>query len=153
MTWFSYFLLAFSILVFALAWLKGGHPERLGVVLMSAAFLVAALAPRVLVLGDMLLYDAISDTVMLAALLWMSFRGDRWWPFLAAAAMFLTAVVHGAMVLIPELDTRADMSARIGLTFLMVIALLAGVVERWLAGERPASELARWELRRSRGRP
>lgn len=145
MTWFSYFLLVVSLMVFALAWLKGGHPERFGVLIVTIAYLVAAVAPPVRVLGDMFLYDAIADTVLLAIFLRMSFRGDRWWPFLAAVAMFLTDVVHAAMVLIPELDTRADISARMGLTLLMIIALLAGVGERWLAGEQPVSGLADWK--------
>ncbi|MBU3973342.1 MAG: hypothetical protein KKE42_06030, partial [Alphaproteobacteria bacterium] len=73
----------------------------------------------------------------------MSLKGDRWWPFLAAASLFLTGLIHAAMILIPELDTRADLSARLGLTLLTVLALLAGVWERWLAGERPVSNLWR----------
>lgn len=141
MTWFSYLSLGFSLAVFALAWLKGGHPERLGALVMSAAFVMAAVAPPVLVAGDLILFDAIADVALLAIFLWMSLKGDRWWPFLAAAAMFLTGVVHSAMILVPELDTRADLSARLGLTLLMVLALLAGVGERWLAGERPVSTL------------
>ncbi|WP_439478296.1 hypothetical protein [Brevundimonas sp.] len=145
MTWFSYLVLAFSMAVFALAWLKGGHPERFGALLMSTAYLVAAVAPPVVVAGGLMLFDAIADAALLAVFLWMSLKGDRWWPFLAAAAMVLTGLVHAAMILIPELDTRADLSARLGLTLLTVLALLAGVGERWLAGERPFSNL--WKPR------
>jgi len=137
MTWFSYLALTFSMAVFLLAWLKGGRPERLGALLISTAYILAAVAPPVRVYGDLLLFDAVADVALLAIFLWMSLTGDRWWPFLAAAAMFLTDVVHAAMTLIPELDTRADLSARLGLTLLSVLALLAGVGERWLAGERP----------------
>lgn len=145
MTWFSYLFLTFSMAVFLLAWLKGGRPERFGALLISTGYVVAAVAPPVLVYGDLLLFDAVADVAMLVIFLWMSLKGDRWWPFLAAAAMFLTDVVHAAMILIPELDTRADISARLGLTLLTVLALLAGVGERWLAGERPVSNF--WEPR------
>lgn len=145
MTWFSYLILIFSAAVVALAWLKGGHPERFGALLISTAYLVAAVAPPVLAYGDLMLFDAIADVALLAFFLWMSLKGDRWWPFLAAAAMFLTNVVHAAMILIPELDTRADLSARLGLTLLTVLALLAGVGERWLAGERPVNNI--WKPR------
>jgi hypothetical protein len=139
MTWFSYIFLGFSGSVFVLAWIKGGHPERLGALLLSAAFVLSATAPRLLVAGDLMLIDAIADLALLAIFLWMSLKGDRWWPFLAAASLFLTGVVHAAMILVPELDTRADLSARLGLTLLTVLALLAGVGERWLAGEQPVA--------------
>jgi len=143
MTWLSYLTLVFSAGVFALAWLKGGHTERFGALLLLTAFLVAAFAPPLVVAGDLMLFDAIADGTLLVIFLWMSLKGDRWWPFLAAASLFLTGLIHAAMILIPELDTRADLSARLGLTLLTVLALLAGVWERWLAGERPVSNLWR----------
>ena len=139
------------MIVFAVAWFKGGHPERFGAAILIVAFLVAAVVPRATVLGDVLIYDAAADLVLLVIFVWMAMRGERWWPFVAAAAMFLTLMVHLAMVLIPQLDTRADLSARMGLTLLGVLALLAGVGERWLAGERPVCKPEDWGRRRDFG--
>lgn len=144
MTPFSNLLLAFSVVVFALAWLKGGHPERFGALILTLGYLEAMLLPVVKVMGDLVLFDAIADFTLLVIFLWMALRGRRWWPFLATAVMFLTMMVHAAMVLIPELDTRADMSARMGLTLLLVLGLLAGIGERWLAGERPVTDPSTW---------
>jgi hypothetical protein len=141
----------FSVFVFAVAWFKGGHPERFGAAVLIIAFLVSALAPFVTVLGDLMIYDAAADLVLLVIFVWMAMKGDRWWPFVATAAMFLTGMVHLAMVLIPELDTRADMSARMGLTLLLVLALLAGAGERWLAGERSVCRPGDWGRRRRAG--
>lgn len=137
--------------VFAAAWFKGGHPERFGALVLILAFFVSAVAPHAKVLGNLLIYDAVADLVLLGVFVWMALKGERWWPFVAAASMFLTAMVHLAMVLTPNLDTRADMSARMGLTLLLVLALLGGVVERWLAGERPVCKPGDWGGRRRIG--
>lgn len=142
----------FSVFVFAAAWFKGAHPERFGAMVLIVAYVVSALAPSVKVLGDLLIYDAAADLVLLVIFIWMALKGERWWPFAAAAAMFLTLMVHLAMVLVPELDTRADLSARMGLTLLLVTALLAGVGERWLAGEQAVCKPGEWESRRRRRR-
>lgn len=141
----------FSVFVFAAAWFKGAHPERFGAMVLIVAYVVSALAPSVKVLGDLLIYDAAADLVLLVIFIWMALKGERWWPFAAAAAMFLTLMVHLAMVLVPELDTRADLSARMGLTLLLVTALLAGVGERWLAGEQAVCKPGDWGSRRRGG--
>jgi len=52
--------------------------------------------------------------------------------------------VHVSMVLVPGLDHRADIAARLGLGVLTSLSLLLGVFERWLTGERPVSEGAIW---------
>jgi hypothetical protein len=61
--------------------------------------------------------------------------------------MVLALMVHLAMVLSPDLDGRADVSARAGLGLLLMISLLAGVAERWLAGETPVSRSLDWHRR------
>lgn len=133
--------------MFALAWCKGGHAERFAVVVMFSAYLVATVAPPVKIFHDVFLYDAVADMVLLIIYVRMSLTGDRWWPFGAVAAMFLTMMVHLAMMLVPELDVRADLSARMGLTLFVVLAILAGVGERWLAGERPVCQPSTWGRR------
>jgi hypothetical protein len=52
------------------------------------------------------------------------------------------------MFLIPTLEQYADISARIGLGILMALTLLAGVGERWLAGETAVADAVQWRRRR-----
>lgn len=147
MTPFSTFLLLLSLAVFLVAWLKGGHPERTGVMICVLAFL-AAYAGRGLRVHDLHLGDAVSDLIITFAFGWLAMRSNRWWPFAATAVMVLTMAVHMSMLLVPELTARGDVSARMGLSLALVLSVLAGVVERWLAGERPVSESATWTRRR-----
>lgn len=147
MTPFSIFLLVLSLFVFLAAWLKGGHAERTGTAICILAYL-ASYAGRPLTLGDLHVGDAVSDFIVTGAFIWLALRSNRWWPFAATASMILMLVVHASMVLVPELTVRGDMAARMGLSVVLVLSLLAGVGERWLAGERPVSESARWTRHR-----
>ena len=146
MTPFQAFYLYFSLLVLALAWLRGGHTERLGVVVIIAAYLSAhAVSPWRL--DDFRIGEAATDVVVTLAFAWMALSRERWWPFAATASMVLALMVHLAMVLTPHLDGRADVSARAGLGLLLLLSLLAGVAERWLAGETPVSRSLTWRRR------
>jgi len=146
MTPFQAFYLYFSLAVFAVAWLKGGHPERRGVAFLVVTFIVSYLATPLQV-GELRAGEAVADMVLTLALGWMAFRGDRWWPFAATAFMVLSLMVHLSLLLVPELDPRADVSARFGLGVLVIAALLCGVGERWLAGEQPVSRSLVWRRR------
>lgn len=147
MTPFSIFLLVLSLVVFLAAWLKGGHAERTGVLICVLAYL-ASYAGRGLVFNKLQVGDAVSDLVVTLAFVWLAMRSNRWWPFAATASMILMLVVHASMVLVPELTVRGDMAARMGLSVVLVLSVAAGIVERWLAGERPVSESAVWTRRR-----
>lgn len=146
MTPFQAFYLYFSLVVFALAWLKGGHTERLGVAVIVIAYLVSYVASPFQV-DDLRAGEAAADIVLTLVFLWMALRRERWWPIAATAFMVLSLLVHVSMILVPELDPRADVSARYGLGMLTVIALLAGVGERWLSGEQPVSGSLSWRRR------
>ena len=64
----------FSVFVFAAAWFKGAHPERFGAMVLIVAYVVSALAPSVKVLGDLLIYDAAADLVLLVIFIWMALK-------------------------------------------------------------------------------
>ncbi|KQW81830.1 hypothetical protein [Brevundimonas sp. Root1279] len=147
MTPFSIFLLVLSLAVFLIAWLKGGHAERKGVLICILAYL-SSYAGRGLRIDDLQIGDAIADLIVTGAFAWLALRSNRWWPFAATASMILMLVVHASMVLVPELTVRGDMAARMGLSVVLVLSIFGGVVERWLAGERPVSETATWTRRR-----
>jgi hypothetical protein len=87
---------------------------------------------------------AIEDALLMVLFGWLALKSDRWWPLAMTVTLVLTVLVHVAMVLVPDLDHRADIAARLGLGVLTFLSLLFGVLERWLAGERPVSESARW---------
>ena len=139
---FQIFYYSFSLLVFALAWLKGGHAERFGVTVLIIAWIVSFAPP--FMIGRLHADHAVEDVLLMLVFGWLALKGDRWWPLVMTAAMALTVLVHVSMVLVPDLDRRADVAARLGLGVLTSLSLLLGVFERWLAGERPVGESVRW---------
>lgn len=127
-----------------MAWLKGGRPERFAAGVFVMSYLVSWLAVP-LRIGEHHVGDAMIDAVLTVIFGALALKGDRWWPFAMTAIMVLTLMVHLSLFLAPELTARDDISARIGLGVLMVSTLLLGVFERWLSGEKPAGENARWK--------
>ena len=127
MTPFQTFYLVLSLVVFALAWTRGGHTERAGVAILVCAYVVSLVAQFIHLNG---------------------FRIAE-----ATALAVLVMAAHAVTFLTPELTAqqiRADVAARWGIGVLVILSLAAGVVERWMAGEAPASRLADWKPRRTR---
>lgn len=124
-----------------LAWLKGGHPERLGAVALLAAFGFSAILPEPVRIGDLIVNDAVNDLALAIFFSWLALRRERWWPLFVASVMILTVLVHVVTFLVPTLGEYENVSARIGLGIALGLGLIAGVGERWLAGERPVSDL------------
>lgn len=123
--------------------MKGGHPERLGAAAMLVVFAVSFITHDWRV-GSFYAGDAALDLLLTFFFVWMALTRDRWWPLIMSGVMGLTLVVYVADLTAPGLDAWAVMSARIGLGLLTMLTLLGGVAERWLAGERPVSELSVW---------
>lgn len=150
---FQIFYLLLSLVVFAVAWLRGGHTERAGVALFVAAFVASFLAQGI-TLDGFRLGEAMVDAAFFGALVWLALRRDRWWTLAAAALGGLTMVAHVLMFLTPDLTEahiRGDIISRAwGIGTMLTLCLAGGVVERWLAGEEPASRSARWAPARSR---
>lgn len=143
---FQLFYLVLSLGVFAWAWLRGGHTERTGVAVFVFAFLASFMLQTV-TLNNFRLGEATIDLALFGALTWLALRRDRWWTLAAAAFAALTLIAHAVMFLTPDLQEahiRMDVASRWGIGVLMVLCLGAGVVERWMAGERPVSTEARW---------
>jgi hypothetical protein len=154
MTSFQFAALFITVTTIALAWCRGGHPERLGAAAILIWVATSVTTPDWLhdiVLGNVSVFEAALELVLLAVFLRMAMKGQRWWPFAATAVMTLSVMVYLAQFLVAGLDRRAEISAHVGLTIALNLTLLAGVFERWLAGEPPASETAVWN--RSRPAP
>ncbi len=146
MSAFVYIYLVASLIALVVAWLKGGHPERMGVVFWLVGWMMA-LPLNDLRIGDLRWAVALLDMASFAAFLWLALRNDRWWPLGVSACMILTIVVHAAALLIPEMTALGESSAQLGLGMLSVLMLMAGALERWLAGEPPTSSAAVWAPR------
>lgn len=134
--------LVFGYLVYAVAWFGGGRPERFGA--------------GVLILGNLLtsefntwdvggFYPGIMmlDVASLLIFGWLCLRSDRWWPIVVAAGGGLIVLADAIRLLDPALSHYAMASAKIGAAYVVDLALLVGVFERWLAGE-PAAGAAAW---------
>lgn len=106
-------------------------------------------------------HDLVGVSEIVAALIfaWIALRSERWWMFVVSAALMLCVLVFLLEWTRPSLSEYAAISARLGLWFIIHLALIAGVAERWLSGEAavcrirssssPASRRAGsdWQLR------
>ncbi len=123
---------------FAFAWLRGGHTERLAV---AVLFWDYALTRAVSGMPGG--HDVIggSEIVVATIFAWLAFRSERWWVLVAFAALMLCVLVFVLEWTGPGLSEYAGISARGGLWFVIHLALVAGVAERWLAGEGAVSRI------------
>lgn len=134
-------------LAYSLAWLKGGHTERMGVAAQLCGYVLSSVTFRWRI-GDFYWATAAAELTLMLIFGWLAFRSDRWWPFVVTAALALIVLVHGLTILAPALSSYAAMSAQVGLWIVIDTALLLGVLERWLAGEKAVSGAAVWRRRR-----
>lgn len=128
-------------------WVRGGHPERLAAtvcLIWTTALILEPVSIQFVIIGKVPLFEAAIELALLAFFVWMALKGGRWWPFVASAVTALSVLVYFARAFVPELDRRAEISAHIGLAVALELTLLAGIGERWLAGERPVSENLPW---------
>ncbi|HWQ87258.1 hypothetical protein [Brevundimonas sp.] len=128
-----------AFLSFIVGWLRGGHPERFGVAALLCDFAVTGLAVHTPV-GQTA--AAVSTFAVTLVVIWLAFRSDRWWPFVAAASLTLSVLVDLLERANSGLSRYAAESAQVGLWIVIYLTLLAGVMERWLAGEPAVSAVA-----------
>jgi hypothetical protein len=117
----------FGLAVYAVAWIWGGRPERLGAGLLFLAYLLSTLT-------DTWGVATVEDSVRLLIFGWMCLRFDRWWLLLTTAALSQVVFVDVFKLLNPTFPRYTAISAQVGLEFLVDLGLLVGVFERWLAG-------------------
>lgn len=137
------YLLYFAAVI--VPWLRGGRPERFGAALLLLTHLALGPAVRVRI-DDIYLDTLLEDSLLLLFFGWPAFRSDRWWPLAATAAVALTVLVHICTIW-TDISWAAAVSAQVGLAIVEYGAVLAGVGERWMAGERSLSRIGRDELR------
>lgn len=135
--------ICFTMATAVVAWTRGGHPERLAAGATLVWGLTSTKAPETIqniLVSRIPVFELALEFAMLVLFIHMMLRGGRWWPCAAAAVMLLSVLVYFAIPFVPELDRRAEVSAHLGLGFALALTILAGVAERWLAGEAPVSE-------------
>ncbi len=131
------FFLVSSVVIFAVAWMRGGHVERRVVWMMLLAY-VASVFSVAWEFDRFRPADVVIDVAFLVALTHLALTRDRWWLIPAAAAQVLTVLSHAHLLLDPDVTLRANIAVRWAFGVLLLYCLLGGVVERWLAGEAPA---------------
>jgi hypothetical protein len=122
----------------ALAWLRGGRPERTAAAaLLTAWCLGFALADWRL--GRISVGTAAADLGLLVVLGLLALRHDRWWLLAASAAQALVVAAHLAVITRPGLTLDENAMVLCVFRCLVAVCLLAGAPERWLAGETHAA--------------
>ena len=130
-----------GMVAYPVAWFWGGRPERLASGVLLFAFLLSSLTYRWDV-GEIYWIAMAQDCVRLLVFGWMCLRFDRWWPFVITAALGQMIFVYAAQLMYPAVTQYAVASAHVGLGYLIDLALLLSVSERWLAGDPPAGPAA-----------
>jgi len=126
------------------AWRWGGQPERFAVGVLLVLWIVFRSFRWIV--GDVYVDSTIEDSLGLLIFGRLAFRSNRWWPFVATAALSLNVLVH-VLTMVTDISWDAAVSARVGLGLLIYVALLAGAGERWLAGEPAVSVSRIWRRR------
>jgi hypothetical protein len=111
-------------------WL-GRWPERLGASAMLAAWLATALSLNGTQLWGPQWGVMIIDVLLLAVLLFIALRSDRWWPLWACGFHALSVVLHLAVMADPKIWGRAYFVAGNAFSYLVMGALFIGAVGRW----------------------
>lgn len=132
---------------FVVAWLWGGHTERFAVAVLFCDYALTRMTDGMTGAHELV---AVSEFALAVIFAWLAFTSERWWTLVASGALMLCVLVFLLEWTNPELPRLAAISARSGLWFVIPLSLLAGVAERWLAGEQAVSDHRRWRSRRRR---
>ncbi len=122
----QWFALAFVVIACGFALWKGGKPERIGGVAMLLAWIIQPFTVDTKDWLDPQYAAFATDAPLLAVLVWLALRGDRWWPMWASAFQFLGMLMAVIIAVDPRVRPLAYMTA-VGLwSYLTVIALVVG---------------------------
>ncbi len=141
-----------TLVAVGVAWLRGGHSERLGALATLVAFAVSFYTHE-LRIGAFYAGDAVVDLLMTSLFVWLALTSDRWWTLVMSGIMALTLLVYVSALVAPDIGPYAVLSARVGLGILSSLILLGGAGERWLVGERAVSDREAWTRRRRSAAP
>lgn len=122
-------LLALVVCCGVAVW-RGGWPERAGAAAMALAWLASTFSQRNLQLWGPQTGVMIADGLLLAALLFIALKSDRWWPMWASGFHGLGVLLHMAVMIDAHIWGRAYYVAGAIFSYLTLIALLIGGLAR-----------------------
>ena len=107
---------------------RGRRPERLGALIVAAAFLVTPFVERRESWYQPQFGILAVDTVTLVALVAMAFWYDRYWTICAAAFQTIAVLTHFAFLINPQALYRAYYFGNFSIGFLLLGSILGGVI-------------------------
>lgn len=124
----GFFLYLLAICGYAI-W-RGGAPERLAAVvcLLATAATVAGTLPRETHFAALELEVLVIDLVLLAALLGIALKANRFWPIFATGCHSVAVAVHLAKAANPALVGPVYAFASSGTSLLVLLILWAGTL-------------------------
>jgi len=81
---------------------------------------------------------ALVDVSMLAALLWLTVRFDRWWLVAASGAQLVTVLTHALALAAPQILLRTNVEVRWGLGLALLALLFLAPFEARRLVDTPA---------------
>lgn len=135
-----------AVLSITLGWSRGGHPERCGALVLLLDYLVSRVGDQWQI-REIVIIALTLDLAVMLAFTWLALRADRWWPIAVTASLALCVLARVIGLMNPELSRFAMLSAVLGFWLLIYIFTIAGVAERWLAGEPAISDSETWRRR------
>lgn len=84
----------------------------------------------------------LADSLLLAFMIVIALRSDRWWPLPAAAFQLLAVITHVARMIDPVFKPWAYATAGIIWTHMLLWTLGIGALNAWLSGRQPAMRAA-----------
>lgn len=129
-------------------WFRGGRTERLGVGVLLFDYMLSGTFTFAGINGAETV-ELVSESAVALAFFWLALRSDRWWPVIVGSSMVLVGMVLFLERVTQDLSLYASESAQLGLWIIIWSAPLAGVGERWLAGERALGDTVVWRRRRA----
>ncbi|WP_304176146.1 hypothetical protein [Phenylobacterium aquaticum] len=127
------------VAISGLALWRGGRPERIFALINLVAWLATVLLVNRRDLGDPQWGMFAVDTLMLAAMLWLSLTTQRFWILPATAFQLLTVVTHLAIMVDHGVRIRAYLAGLAIWSWLVLGCLGAAVLARARAGRDPAA--------------
>lgn len=122
-------LLALVVCCGVATW-RGGWPERSAAAAMVLAWIATAVSQKNLQLWGPQTGVMIIDVLLLAVLLVIALRSDRWWPMWACGFHGLGVFLHIAVMIDADIWGRAYYVASAIFSYLTLIALLLGGLAR-----------------------
>jgi hypothetical protein len=109
---------------------RGGWPERAAAFGMVGAWFVSALFQSSLQRRGVQTGVMITDILLLALLLAIALKSDRWWPMWAAAFQAMNVVVHLAVLADAKIWGWAYFTGGAVFSYLVMLSLLVGALSR-----------------------